>query len=698
MDFPLRPDAITGDEARSFSIQQERASDASEIELRPLVPSTASTMQHDGVPDRTADLRSDTDTAASPGEIDEPAPQGGPSLHSPRLGLRSKDPSVLKKLVFDSWIGEAVVVALSMGCLAAIAIIVSLYDGEPLPQWRGGVTLNTVISVLSTTARSGMIFVVSATMGQLKWCWFGRSRRRLLDMQAMDDASRGPMGAARVLVSLTGGTTAALGAVTTVLMVAFSPFLQQLLAYPVHDVEQKHIFALAPRNLNYTSFFANGNPSLDLFNLVETGLWSIPKPLEPNCPTAYCEWDTFKSVGWCSKCTDRTNSVVLSDCNIVEYFQNTSSPIATCSLSLGTGSNTPLAKAPFNETDYRIVVRVAVDAILQSSSGTSDHSMRFETSSSGHRLIEDIDQDYSVLGFGHVKLSLSPSLEEDEDWSTSEPVDIVHVEKASRCILTLCERDVAIQTEEGSVHSTLSSPNYGNLFGYNETYCWQPENRTATLVSVSGAEEPDGPKTFMDRNTRSFCPVDGYSSIADYVTTNASFDVYRYVDKDNMGFFRGHDNLFTGQGQQNPFRGQNPPSINIVGDKSTRSFEKRLENVATALTNYGLETTNETVRGRAYAEESYVEVRWQWIVLPVLLQLSTLVLFITTVAYSHCNSVPIWKSSILAIIYHGVEDLDEKKDLVAERLSGMNAVARVDKVQFSRNADGIHRLYGRSHG
>jgi hypothetical protein len=92
-----------------------------------------------------------------------------------------------------------------------------------------------------------------------------------------------------------------------------------------------------------------------------------------------------------------------------------------------------------------------------------------------------------------------------------------------------------------------------------------------------------------------------------------------------------------------------------------------------------------------------VQVRWRWIVLPVLLQLSTLILFIMTVVYSHLNGVSIWKSSILAIIYHAVEDLDEKKDVAAERLSGMDAVAQMDKVQFSQSADGIHHLYGRSH-
>ena len=59
--------------------------------------------------------------------------------------------------------------------------------------------------------------------------------------------------------------------------------------------------------------------------------------------------------------------------------------------------------------------------------------------------------------------------------------------------------------------------------------------------------------------------------------------------------------------------------------------------------------------------------------------------------------------SHLEIIHSGnhlprVEGLDGKKYLAAERLSGMNTIARVDKVQLSRSADGIHHLYGRPHG
>ena len=300
-----------------------------------------------------------------------------------------------------------------------------------------------------------------------------------------------------------------------------------------------------------------------------------------------------------------------------------------------------------------------------------------------------VGESYPLLAFGHVRSSLDSSLR-DSDWRKKKPVEIIYVEEASQCILSLCEREVSIKTEEGSAHSTLSSPNYGNLFWHNGTICWQPEEN---MVDDPGNDGPpsDGHiklDVFMDQSMRSFGPVLGYSlDISPYFIVNDTVDVTGLTVVDESDKLGDDSLLFHG----------NTPIINIVGGKSTRSLEERLESVATALTNYGLETTNNTVPGRAFAEESYVKVRWQWIILPVLLQLSTLVLFIMTVVYSHLNGVPIWKSSILAIIYHAVEDLDEKKDVAAERLSGMDAIAQVDKVQFSRDADGVHHLYGKSH-
>jgi hypothetical protein len=56
----------------------------------------------------------------------------------------------------------------SIGCLVAIVLVVGAYDGKRIPQFVSGLTLNTIISVLSTASRSSLIFVASAIIGQLK--------------------------------------------------------------------------------------------------------------------------------------------------------------------------------------------------------------------------------------------------------------------------------------------------------------------------------------------------------------------------------------------------------------------------------------------------------------------------------------------------------------------------------------------------
>lgn len=122
---------------------------------------------------------------------------------------------------------------------------------------------------------------------------------------------------------------------------------------------------------------------------------------------------------------------------------------------------------------------------------------------------------------------------------------------------------------------------------------------------------------------------------------------------------------------------------------------KRLENVAIVLTNYGLETSNETVSGYANSMETYVRVRWQWMILPVVLELSSCVLLISTIFHSRRKKIPTWKSSILAIIYHEVEGLYERRTHATERSSGMEVSAKAADMELFTNEDGVNSTSGR---
>ncbi|KAL3454258.1 hypothetical protein BJX65DRAFT_302043 [Aspergillus insuetus] len=120
-------------------------------------------------------------------------------------------------------------------CFFAIIAILRSYEEEPVPNLSIELSLNTIISILSTVSRTALIFVASETIRQCKWIWVKRGRRKLQGLQALDDASRGAWGALVILFTAPDGPLASLGAIITILALAFEPFMQQLLTYPIRQ-------------------------------------------------------------------------------------------------------------------------------------------------------------------------------------------------------------------------------------------------------------------------------------------------------------------------------------------------------------------------------------------------------------------------------------------------------------------------------
>jgi hypothetical protein len=116
-----------------------------------------------------------------------------------------------------------------------------------------------------------------------------------------------------------------------------------------------------------------------------------------------------------------------------------------------------------------------------------------------------------------------------------------------------------------------------------------------------------------------------------------------------------------------------------------------MEVMANVLTTFGLNATTSKVTGYTIIPEAYVHVRWHWMVFPVALELATLTLFIMVVVHSRREGVPIWKSSILAII-HSVEELRNERSPPTERLSDMQSAAKATGVGLWKSEDGLHRM------
>jgi len=119
--------------------------------------------------------------------------------------------------VLDSWALSYAALSLSFALLASVLFILGYYNGRPLSDWQHPLSFNTVLSILATVMKGSTMLATTTALSQSKWTWYHTSKRPLQDFRVFDDASRGPLGAAQLLVRLRLWRLASLGAVVTLL-------------------------------------------------------------------------------------------------------------------------------------------------------------------------------------------------------------------------------------------------------------------------------------------------------------------------------------------------------------------------------------------------------------------------------------------------------------------------------------------------
>ncbi|KAL2006985.1 hypothetical protein VTN00DRAFT_8423 [Thermoascus crustaceus] len=217
--------------------------------------------------------------------------------------------------VFQSWLLE--ILSLVIGLLALVAIIVVLleYNGQPLPDWPFGITMNSLISVFAKVLGIGLMMPIAEVISQAKWIWFTERPRRLADFEAFDSASRGSFGSLQFLLKTRGGILASAAAFLTILALAIDPFTQQIISYQSRLVAAGG--ATVPRSISYNSYsfgsiLAIKDITLPMKAAIYNGIFNTDQSLfsiSPDCPTGNCTWPTFSSLGVCSQCINSTDSI-----------------------------------------------------------------------------------------------------------------------------------------------------------------------------------------------------------------------------------------------------------------------------------------------------------------------------------------------------------------------------------------------------
>lgn len=154
------------------------------------------------------------------------------------------------------WWWEIAAVVFSIACMIATVILLANINHTRLSSWSLYFQPNTVVSILTTAAKSAMLFSVSNCLSQLKWRHFQTrpAGKPLNHLEDFDEASRGPLGSLLMLGNYRlAAFIPSVLALITVASLAIDPMAQQVLKLPTKDFPLQSVNAVIGQAISYSS-------------------------------------------------------------------------------------------------------------------------------------------------------------------------------------------------------------------------------------------------------------------------------------------------------------------------------------------------------------------------------------------------------------------------------------------------------------
>ncbi|KAF2495221.1 hypothetical protein BU16DRAFT_561511 [Lophium mytilinum] len=529
--------------------------------------------------------------------------EGGP----PRL-IRAKT-TVLNRVLMDWWWWELFSWLVAFFATAAIVVVLLLRSEQPLPHWPLGLTINAYIAILAALAKAALILPVSEAIGQLKWVWF-KNESKLMDFFTFDSASRGPWGSLMLIWTTKCRHLATLGAVITILALAFETMFQQIVAYPERPVIVGESTVAIARSFHVDPAWLAGNDSaLTLANdpqtslFISTAIYANTKdtftPPPSNCPSGNCSWPTYSSLAVCNQCKEVTNLLYyqcrnFTNVNFLVY--DTQSTPKACGWLL---NNTLMVGKDDNgfaeDHSYHYLAMKAVDSHWNST------------------LFQDVAYPLLDLYVAYIPGGAKAAKRNDT------PVML-------ECLMTWCVQSYQSIHEGGVLNETLVST-YLDPTTTKPSEAELQAGKQPVSISPPGA---NGTFTVSNSTTEAIRQQlafggDGGLSPVDFEDVEGNFrtvmnGIYEFIFQ--------------------------PPYDIVPG----------MDNIAAAITNSIRRKSDgtELAKGSAWAPQTFVRIRWIWILLPALLLIFSFVFLVGTIVKSTRQNVAVWKTSALATLLHGL--------------------------------------------
>ncbi|SPJ82045.1 uncharacterized protein FTOL_09450 [Fusarium torulosum] len=584
-----------------------------------------------------------------------------------------------------------------MALLITIIAVPAYYNNQILKQWPYDISLNTIIALLSTFMRASMLLVVAELVGQMGWQALHQPRP-VSDIHHFNEASRGILGAIKLFWSVPPRLVSIIAAIVIVLSPAIAPFSQQSVAtVPCPRTVQDSQASLPVSHYvpHKNSLYSRTSASFELSGDMKAAMLNgLVNPtgkdtaVVATCATGNCTFPasskgiTHSSIAMCSSCIDTTEFIKLDVTEVKGY-----------------------GVSQFNFT-------------LPDNQWISPPGLKYLSSKTGPLdwALEGVDNEFSdAANLAIVNLTILSTNQMganftcEPDRFTSRLLTQYENTVAISCTFYPCMKKYHAKVQDGTlVERVVESESVDYIKGDSKRPGEIPNlgipeagNRTGLDRNCLIQGKEYGMKNFTQDYslpTAKLTPivVDGTNyTIPNQCLYKLSFQYARAINAFmRLTLFKGEcfDTMTGGGGIDCGDAWWLLPLFN----STYASLDKAFGQFTTAMTNNfrmqvntgGFSDKPDRVIGTVTEMAICTTFDWRWVLLPAGLMVVTMVLLISAVMQSYKNStVPVWKTSILPLLFYGPNVMDGTQETNLDELQ-----KEAGKIRVNFQDDGGVRL------
>ncbi|KAI1452754.1 hypothetical protein F4805DRAFT_470619 [Annulohypoxylon moriforme] len=601
--------------------------------------------------------------------------------------LQQESGAIRRHHVFRFWPWEIASLITAFGLVAATYSILAHFNGQKLPEWPFSINLNTLIALISTFMRAAMLVCVAEIISQTKWTWLSRPRP-LSHLQYFDEASRSFAGSLSLLFVAPGSLFGVLGALLTILSLSIGPFTQQAIRTVPCLQTHNELKASLPLshympalNTYYEATDGVLEAQVDMKGAMINGITNptgndsaiVPTCATGNCTFAHHDGVALSTLGMCSSCINTTSFITKSN----------------------TTQNYTLAN--------NLWVSVASPGVyLNVGHGT----LNWASSAFTSEFTSSIDSsiiNVTVMAYTNVS----------------------SVVVATSCSLYPCLKNYRATIERGVLDEKIVSTQPAPINQVEDRYNIARMNYTALKSPC-----------FVDGDWYDLSNISNVPKTEGREFTNLTMDGKNYTAPDECLYkmwylyaggltkFMGQ-NLFTGKCTYDLQQGEDIAcgsswwlaSLYNNHQASFDTLRTAFDQFTTAITNK-IRTTgssnydpsaHEIVNGVVNEITICTQFEWRWLLMPTILVAATGAVLVAIIVQNLLNkSQPVWKSSLLPLLYYGfdqharnedpnnpVMDLNEMNQAAADTTVKLRNGAEAGFVEVSSGINEVIRSRGR---